>query len=288
MAPRLRPLPDTALRWIRHPRGKTACLDVPQRSPRPGAARWGSSIPLRSRASRGPGHRRNIVSQPVEPHDAAAGVPGCAAPTVPLSANPADAVPRTSRRGFLRTGGMLSLSSLMGTATLMAAPNDAKAAVEWAEHFQKNYRLMTAGRARGIAAAAGEALFGRVRQEGQRRHHRRAARRADGLCAEHPQVHRLPALRAGLRRRRTTSRAASGPASASSGSRCCAWSAASSPRSKMDQGYPEGLGIQVGGNAYTPAGVSWKGSTTTRRRRCPRRTPPTCRSPACSARSRPA
>ena len=38
---------------------------------------------------------------------------------------------------------MLSLSSLMGTATLMAASNEAQAAVEWAEHFQKNYRLMT-------------------------------------------------------------------------------------------------------------------------------------------------
>jgi hypothetical protein len=38
---------------------------------------------------------------------------------------------------------MLSLSSLMGTATLMAASGDAKAAVEWAETFQKNYRLMT-------------------------------------------------------------------------------------------------------------------------------------------------
>jgi formate hydrogenlyase subunit 6/NADH:ubiquinone oxidoreductase subunit I len=38
---------------------------------------------------------------------------------------------------------MLSVSSLMGTAALMAKPNDAKAAVEWAEHFQKNYRLMT-------------------------------------------------------------------------------------------------------------------------------------------------
>ena len=38
---------------------------------------------------------------------------------------------------------MLSLSSLMGTATLMAQSGDARAAVEWAEHFQKNYRLMT-------------------------------------------------------------------------------------------------------------------------------------------------
>jgi len=35
------------------------------------------------------------------------------------------------------------MSSLMGTAALMVQSDDAKAATEWAEHFQKNYRLMT-------------------------------------------------------------------------------------------------------------------------------------------------
>ena len=58
-----------------------------------------------------------------------------------LSAATTEAQP--SRRGFLRSGGMLSMSSLMGTGALMAATGDAKAATEWAEHFQKNYRLMT-------------------------------------------------------------------------------------------------------------------------------------------------
>ena len=38
---------------------------------------------------------------------------------------------------------MLGLSSLMGTAALMAKSEDPKAATQWAEHFQKNYRLMT-------------------------------------------------------------------------------------------------------------------------------------------------
>ena len=69
--------------------------------------------------------------------------PGCSLP--PASADPAAAVAKPSRRGFLRTGGgVLGLSSLMGTATLMAQSGDTKAAIEWAEHFQKNYRLMTA------------------------------------------------------------------------------------------------------------------------------------------------
>ena len=126
--------------------------------------------------------------------------PAATVPTPPASANPAAAVTHPSRRGFLRSGSMLSLSSLMGTATLMAQPGDAKAAVEWAEHFQKNYRLMTPAGEGRAAAAAGEALLAGVRQEGQRRHHRGPARRADGLRAEHPQVHRLPPLREGLRR----------------------------------------------------------------------------------------
>lgn len=71
---------------------------------------------------------------------------GCAVP--PASADPAAVAsaavaPPPTRRGFLKSSGMLSVSSLMGAGALMAPAGDAKAAVEWAEHFQKNYRLMT-------------------------------------------------------------------------------------------------------------------------------------------------
>jgi molybdopterin-containing oxidoreductase family iron-sulfur binding subunit len=37
---------------------------------------------------------------------------------------------------------MPALSSLMGTGALMAQSDDARAAIEWAETFQGNYRLM--------------------------------------------------------------------------------------------------------------------------------------------------
>ena len=66
--------------------------------------------------------------------------------TEPASADPAcygNCAPKATRRDFLKAGGMLSLSSLMGTAALMTRTDDAHAATEWAEHFQKNYRLMT-------------------------------------------------------------------------------------------------------------------------------------------------
>ena len=66
-----------------------------------------------------------------------------ASPVPAASADPSKSVARTTRRDVLKSGGMLSLASLVGTGTLMAASGDAKAAIEWAEHFQKNYRLMT-------------------------------------------------------------------------------------------------------------------------------------------------
>mgnify|MGYP003444380481 FL=1 len=62
---------------------------------------------------------------------------------LPASADPAASALKTSRRDFLKAGGMLSMSTLMGTAALMTQSDDAHAAAEWAEHFQKNYRLMT-------------------------------------------------------------------------------------------------------------------------------------------------
>ncbi|MBK7416512.1 MAG: hypothetical protein IPJ38_16910 [Dechloromonas sp.] len=58
----------------------------------------------------------------------------------PASADPAacaSSAAKASRRNFLKAGGMLSLSSLMGTAALMTQSDDAHAAAEWAEHFRK-------------------------------------------------------------------------------------------------------------------------------------------------------
>ncbi|MBK7815304.1 MAG: hypothetical protein IPJ52_14005 [Rhodocyclaceae bacterium] len=56
---------------------------------------------------------------------------------------------------------MLSMPSLMGTAALMTQSDEAKAAIEWAEHFQKNYRLMTDAERLGGARPARASLFRR-------------------------------------------------------------------------------------------------------------------------------
>jgi len=50
-----------------------------------------------------------------------------------------------TRRDFLRKAGTYTAASLSGAAMLLSDPKPAKATtnVSWAEHFQKNYRLMT-------------------------------------------------------------------------------------------------------------------------------------------------
>ena len=49
----------------------------------------------------------------------------------------------SSRRSFLKDAGGLGIASLMGAAALLANSDDAQAKTEWAEWFQGNYRLMT-------------------------------------------------------------------------------------------------------------------------------------------------
>jgi len=49
----------------------------------------------------------------------------------------------SSRRGFLKDASTISLASLMGAAALLTNSDNAQAKTEWAEWFQGNYRLMT-------------------------------------------------------------------------------------------------------------------------------------------------
>ena len=63
--------------------------------------------------------------------------------TLAASADPSAGSVKTTRRDFLKSGGMLSVSSLLGAGALMTQSDNAQGATEWAEHFQGNYRLMT-------------------------------------------------------------------------------------------------------------------------------------------------
>ncbi len=153
----------------------------------------------------------------------------------PASANPAASKPKTSRRDFLKASGTLSLSSLMGTAALMTQSDDAKAAVEWAEHFQKNYRLMTPE----------EKNEARIRLE------KRYSGEYGKCIGCRRCVHACVAENNQSRGQR--------PGEKIEWIQVLRMERGEFAKDKMDHGYPEGLGIQVGGNAYTPAGQVLEG-----------------------------
>ena len=189
----------------------------------------------------------------------AAGAASAAACGVPAaSANPADAVVKPSRRGFLRSGGMVSLSSLMGAGALMAKSGDAKAAVEWAEHFQKNYRLMTDA----------EKAESRTRLE---KRYSSEYNKKVSVDITGPQPGVLMGYALNIRKCigcRRCVKACVVENNQSRGERpgeriewiqVLRMERGKFTQEAMNQGYPEGLGIQVGGNAYTPSGQVLEG-----------------------------
>ena len=182
--------------------------------------------------------------------------PAC--PVPPASADPAKAALTTSRRSFLKSSGMLSLSSLMGTAALMTQSDEAKAAVEWAEHFQKNYRLMTdqeKAEARARLERRYSAEYGKQvsvdtteAQPGVLMGYALNIRKCIGCrrC-----VHACVAENNQSRGTR--------PGEKIEWIQVLRMERGEFEQEKMNHGYPEGLGIQVGGNAYTPAGQVLEG-----------------------------
>jgi len=196
-------------------------------------------------------HEETPSADPAREQEAERAVP-------PASADPAASAPRTSRRDFLKAGGMLSLSSLMGTAALMVQSDNARAAIEWAEHFQKNYRLMTPQ----------EKAEARARLE--RRYSQEYGRKVNVDTTDaQPGVLMGYALNVrkciGCRRCVHACVAENNQSRGSRPGEKIEWiqvlrmERGEFAKEKMNQGYPEGLGIQVGGNAYTPAGEVLEG-----------------------------
>lgn len=185
--------------------------------------------------------------------------PACGRPTQPASADPSKAAPTTTRRDFLKSSGMLSLSSLVGTGALMAQSDDAHAAVEWAEHFQKNYRLMTDK----------EKAESRARLE--KRYSAEYSKQVTVDTTEaQPGVLMGYALNIrkciGCRRcvhacvaENNQSRGTKRAGEKIEWIQVLRMERGKFDAEKMNHGYPEGLGIQVGGNAYTPAGQILEG-----------------------------
>ncbi len=199
------------------------------------------------------------MKQPVKPPVGSPPKPAPSCGFPPASADPAQAAALPpSRRSFLRSGGMLSVSSLMGTAALMAPAGDAKAATEWAEHFQKNYRLMTADEkkearlrlekrysgeyGKPVSVDTTEAQPGMLMGYALNVRKCIGCRRCVKACVEENNQSR------GER-----------PGERIEWIQVLRMERGEFTQDKMNQGYPEGLGIQVGGNAYSPAGQVLEG-----------------------------
>ena len=183
--------------------------------------------------------------------------PGCVVP--PASADPAQAVAKPTRRSFMRTGGgMLGLSSLMGAATLMAKPGDTKAVTEWAEHFQKNYRLMT-DEERAESRARLEARYST--QYGKQVEVDTTGPQPGMLMGYALNIRKCIGCRRCVKACVEENNQSRGerPGERIEWIQVLRMERGEFTGEKMNHGYPEGLGIQVGGNAYSPAGQVLEG-----------------------------
>jgi Fe-S-cluster-containing dehydrogenase component len=165
---------------------------------------------------------------------------------------------KPSRRGFLRSGSMLSLSSLMGTAALMAQSDDAKAATEVGRALPEELPPDDAGREGRGASAARDPL------------HREYGKKVSVDITE-AQPGMLMGYALNIRKCigcRRCVKACVEENNQSRGERpgeriewiqVLRMERGEFKGEKMNQGYPEGLGIQVGGNAYSPAGQVLEG-----------------------------
>jgi Fe-S-cluster-containing dehydrogenase component len=193
-----------------------------------------------------------------KPSADASGEPESPCQVPPASEGLSNDAPASPRRDFLKKSGMLSVSSLMGTAALMTMSDDAKAAMEWGEIFQKNYRLMTPE----------EKNEARLRLE--RRYSAEYGKKVtvDTKEAE-PGVLMGYALNVrkciGCRRcvkacvEENNQSRGEKPGERIEWIQVLRMERGEFSGEKMNQGYPDGLGIQVGGNAYSPAGQVLEG-----------------------------
>lgn len=162
--------------------------------------------------------------------------------------------PSPSRREFVKKVGV-STAGLMGTAALVTSSNDARANTEWAEWFQGNYRLMTDEEKTEAVARL------------ERRYSREYGKKVtvDSTPAQEGVLfgYALNIQKCiGCRR---CVKACVEENNQSRGDQELEWirvikmEKGEFSENKMDKGYPDDYGIQVGGNAYSAAGVVLEG-----------------------------
>ncbi len=161
-----------------------------------------------------------------------------------------------SRRGFIKQMGGLSVASLMGTAALLTHSDDAEANTTWAEWFQGNYRLMT--------DEEKEQAIARL----ERRYTSEFGKQVtvDGTPAQEGvlfgyalNIQKCIGCRRCVKACVEENNQSRGDKQEIEWIRVLKMEKGEFTIDKMNDGYPGGYGIQVGGNAYSAAGVVLEG-----------------------------
>ncbi|MDP6288861.1 MAG: twin-arginine translocation signal domain-containing protein, partial [Arenicellales bacterium] len=162
---------------------------------------------------------------------------------------------KITRRDFLRGSSSLGVASIAATAGLMANTDDAHAKTTWAEWFQGNYRLMTDEEKKEAA----QRLETRYSEEFGKQVTVDTTEATDGVLFGYAlNIQKCIGCRRCVKacvRENNQSR----HNSEIEWIRVIRMEKGSFDAGKMDQGYPEDYGIQVGGNSYRPAGVVLEG-----------------------------
>jgi molybdopterin-containing oxidoreductase family iron-sulfur binding subunit len=162
----------------------------------------------------------------------------------------------SSRRGFLKEAGGLSMASLMGTAALLTHSDNAQAKTEWAEWFQKNYRLMTEEE----KAQAKARLERRYSEEYGKRVTVDTTPAKEGVLFGYAlNIQKCIGCRRCVKACVEENNQSRGGAQSIEWIRVIKMEKGTFSPEKMNQGYPDPDGIQVGGNAYSAAGVTLEG-----------------------------
>jgi len=167
----------------------------------------------------------------------------------------------------------LSVSSLLGTAALITGSEDARANTEWAEWFQGNYRLMTDDE----KAEARARLERRYSQEYGKKVSVDGTPAMPGVLFGYGlNVKKCIGCRRCVKACVEENNQSRGEGKEIEWIRVLKMERGEFTQEKLKEGYPDPNGIQVGGNAYSPAGIGLEGSITTTPRMSRNLAPHTC------------
>jgi len=161
-----------------------------------------------------------------------------------------------SRRKFITGAGGLAASSLLGAAALVTGSDEEVAQIEWAEHFQKHYRLMSDDE----KSAAIERLERRYSKQYNKEVSVDTSDAEEGVLFGYAlNLQKCIGCRRCVKACVVENNQSRGDAQETEWIRVIKMEKGQFEPEKMSQGYPDNYGIQVGGHAYGSAGVVLEG-----------------------------